>query len=106
MALHYMDDGFGPFAGRSFDAAAAHLESLACTRNGAGIPNSTRANSSNTPSAWNRNGPPPSQQNSSPKPSPSQAPPAKPTAKDPLPCTGAQSYWEILKELIDSIHDQ
>jgi hypothetical protein len=27
MAIHYMDDGFGPYADRGFDAASAHLES-------------------------------------------------------------------------------
>jgi len=91
MAIHYMDDGFGPHADRGFDAASAHLESNGLHLEPGGDTEQHSRELVKHTLSLNLNASRPSPPNSSPKPSPSQAPPAKPTAKDPSPRPGPRA---------------
>jgi hypothetical protein len=105
MSIHYMDEGFGPYADRGFDAASAHLE-----RNGLHLApgRDTEQHSRDIV-----------KHTLSLEPERVPAITAELFAeaiaiagaareahgKGPVNANRAQSYWESLKELIDSIHD-
>lgn len=106
MSIRYMDDGFGPYADRGFDAASAHLESNGLhLEPGGDTEQHSRELVKHTLSLEPERVPAITAELFAEAIAIAGAA-REAHGKAPVTPYRAQSYWETLKELVDSIHDQ